>query len=414
MELKTPNYFINREERTRLMLCNENSAHLKLESYTKAKRNLYLYRAAKFPKNPRTRNEIILCNDWTRTLDRKDEFLIANDGNEDKILVKKLLNSYSHKCILFVSCIFFNKNFFLLQIFGTESNLRILCSAEFVVSDGTFSIHPDIFTQFYVFHATYLGKVLPLLFCLLPDKTFNTYIRLLGLIIDAANKIGCRFDPKKFHIDYELAMINAISEMFSSDRVQGCLFHFSQCIWRRVQEFGLSVSYKKHKHIRDWIRRLTAIPFLPLTDIDDGFIEIVENSPDPQNEIINQEQIDKMHGYMLRTWVMDNNAKFHRRIWNQYTNDGPRTTNNAEGWNNKLNQEAKSRLSFFQFIHFLQKLQVDIDASKFDLVSESPLSRRNKYTVVNESIHTAKLNYASGTVPLLTYLDSVSIAIKLG
>lgn len=116
------------------------------------------------------------------------------------------------------------------QIFGTESNLRILCSSEFAISDGTFSIHPVLFSQFYVFHGLYLGKVLPLLFCLLPDKTYNTYVRLLELIKTIAKNIGCIFKPKKFHIDFELAMINAITSVFSDNCIQGCLFHFSQCI----------------------------------------------------------------------------------------------------------------------------------------------------------------------------------------
>lgn len=155
---------------------------------------------------------------------------------------------------------------------------------------------------------------------------------------------------------------------------------------------GIASSYIKHKRVREWIRRLSALPFLPLIDIDDGFIEIQESSPDPQNEIISQDQIDKMHDYMLNTWVMDCNAKFDRRLWNQFENNGPRTTNNAEGWHNKLNQLAKCRLSFYQFVHFLQKLQVDLDSTKFDLISESPSRRRNKYIAVNENIEIAKKN----------------------
>lgn len=47
---------------------------------------------------------------------------------------------------------------------------------------------------------------------------------------------------------------------------------------------------------------------------------------------------------MLLTWVQENNAKFDRRIWNQYKNEVRRTTNNAEVWNNKLNQLTQARL----------------------------------------------------------------------
>lgn len=254
---------------------------------------------------------------------------------------------------------------------------------------------------------------MPLLFCLLPDKTYNTYCRLLAIIKNLAHSIGSQFNPKSIHIDFELAMIKAVRETFSSDCVRGCLFHYCQCIWRKVQELGLASSYKKFKNIRRWVRRFSALPFLPVHDIDDGWIAITETAPEPQSEVINKEQIDKFHEYMLGTWINDSDATFDRNIWNQFQNAGPRTTNNAEGWHHKLNQDAKSRLSFFQFVSFLQKLQLDLDATKFNLISESPSRQNNKYRMINESLGTAKLNYASGNVPILSYLDSVSSALKL-
>lgn len=75
--------------------------------------------------------------------------------------------------------------------------------------------------------------------------------------------------------------------------------------------------------------------------------------------------------------------------------------------------QAQSRLSFFQFIHFLQKIQVDLDAQKFDLISASPSRRQNKYKVIIESIALAKANYLSGRVPVLSFLDSISCVLKV-
>ncbi len=291
--------------------------------------------------------------------------------------------------------------------------MRILCNADYIISDGTFTVHPDIFAQLYVFHAPYLNKVLPLLFCLLPDKTDNTYCRLLVLIRRLSSSIGSTFKPKNIHVDFEAAMIKAVCEIITPDCIRGCLFHFSQCIWRKVQELGLASSYKKFRHIRQLIRRFSALPFLPVEQIDDGWISITENCPDTEIEVISAEQIEKFHSYMLSTWVDDMEAIYDRNIWNQYRNDGPRTTNNAEGWNHKLNQDAKSRLSFFQFVSFLQNMQADLDATKFNLISESPSRQRNEYKLINKSIAIAKSNYATGNVAILSYLDSVSIALKL-
>lgn len=71
-------------------------------------------------------------------------------------------------------------------------------------------------------------------------------------------------------------MINAISQVFSRDTGQGCLFHYSQCLWRKVQELGIASLYKNHKQVKQWVRRFSAIPFLPVNDIDSAWIEITE------------------------------------------------------------------------------------------------------------------------------------------
>ena len=99
--------------------------------------------------------------------------------------------------------------------------------------------------------------------------------------------------------------------------------------------------------------------------------------------------------------------------WNQFNNDGPRTTNNAEGFHNRLNRDAQTRLTLFKFVHFLKELQLDLDVTKIDLISESPSRQTNKYQKINETIEIAKQNYKTGNVPILRYLDSVSIVIKL-
>ena len=47
-------------------------------------------------------------------------------------------------------------------------------------------------------------------------------------------------------------------------------------------------------------------------------------------------------------------------------------------------------VSIFQFIHFLQRMQVDLEAAKFKLISESPSNRQTKYVVADEELEIAK------------------------
>lgn len=266
-----------------------------------------------------------------------------------------------------------------------------MCDAQYVVADGTFKIHPVMFAQLYILHAPYFGQVFPMLFCLLPNKSFKTYFRLLNLIISVASKNGFRFCPPKIHIDYEKAMIKAISNIFSSDIIQGCFFHFSQSVWRKAQELGMASAYIKHDEVRLWINRMRALAFLPLDEnFDEGYLTIQETAPSPILDDLTEDQITKFHNYMVNTWVDDIDALFDRKLWNQYSNIGPRTTNNAEGFNSKLNKKAGKRHAFFPFIDLLHEIQEEMEFDKIDILTNGPKPRKPKYVKIDKAVALAK------------------------
>ncbi len=67
-------------------------------------------------------------------------------------------------------------------------------------------------------------------------------------------------------IDFEDAAYNAFNDVFGPDGVvvDGCLFHFDQCIYRRVYSLKLRDVYRdEHGPCRRWIRRLMALPMVP-------------------------------------------------------------------------------------------------------------------------------------------------------
>ena len=69
-------------------------------------------------------------------------------------------------------------------------------------------------------------------------------------------------------------MIKPLKLVFPLAEIKGCLFHYSQCIWRKVQNCGLVNAYKNNKDVRDTIKRISALPFLPIDDITDAWIFI--------------------------------------------------------------------------------------------------------------------------------------------
>lgn len=106
--------------------------------------------------------------------------------------------------------------------------------AEVVFMDGTFKSCPKPFTQIYTIHCYILGKMFPVIFGLLPDKSAATYVRFLDLVKTVAANHQQNFQPGTFQIDFETGMLAAIRELFPTSRIRGCYFHYTQCIWRKV------------------------------------------------------------------------------------------------------------------------------------------------------------------------------------
>lgn len=93
-----------------------------------------------------------------------------------------------------------------------------------------------------------MGKVFPFIFALLPNKLEDTYKRLLLNLKNKAATYKLEFNPNFIIIDFEIASINALPEMFPEATIKGCFFHFTQCIWRKVGIF-YNISFLKNYYL---------------------------------------------------------------------------------------------------------------------------------------------------------------------
>lgn len=77
---------------------------------------------------------------------------------------------------------------------------------------------------------------------------------------------------EKLRMDFELAIHLAYQDLF---KIRGCYFHFSQAIWRRVQACpGLTSTYVSNMSFQIFVRQLVALPFLPMTELEDALEEL--------------------------------------------------------------------------------------------------------------------------------------------
>jgi len=192
---------------------NEDQISDALFTYENIHSFAYRERRSQIPNLPNTRSDIQLSGERCKSL-KNEDFLLVNDGMENKILV-----------------------------FGTKNFLKFLCNSKCVFMDGTFFSAPKLFFQLYTLHGIYKVRVgenenevmVPFIYALLPSKSKETYIRLFLLIKNAAISQHLVFNPPNFQIDFEMSAIQAIKTSFPNSDIHGCLFHFSQSLWRKTR-----------------------------------------------------------------------------------------------------------------------------------------------------------------------------------
>ena len=108
--------------------------------------------------------------------------------------------------------------------------------------DGTFKSCPVIFAQIYTIHNKLNEQYFAVAMASLPDKSEQTYRRLIREIDLAAAMRGLRVHPQEMHIDFEIAVMQAVRHELGINPT-GCLFHFCKSIYRLGAGFG----------IRQWI-----------------------------------------------------------------------------------------------------------------------------------------------------------------
>ena len=85
-----------------------------------------------------------------------------------------------------------------------------LCGTNTLWMDGTFKCCPTIFKQIYTMHIKLFNQFFPVLMAFLPDKREVTYCRMFQLIKTAAVNANLVFAPQTVHIDFEMAVVNAV------------------------------------------------------------------------------------------------------------------------------------------------------------------------------------------------------------
>jgi hypothetical protein len=249
-------------------------------------------------------------------------------------------------------------------------------------ADGTFKVSPEIFYQLYTIHAQIGNTYIACIYFLLPNKTSETYKRMIDILKSLVP--SCK--PKMVLLDFEMGPINIFQDAFKDISIYGCYFHLSQAVIRKLQEIGLKKKYETDSDFKILVKCLLSLSFVPINDVPALFDLITENFPDDDicNSLLEYFQSTYVRGTVIVRRQQE--PRYPIKLWNHYENtiqSVPKTTNCCEGFHNALRSIFLcSHPTIWTLFSGLQK-DVGINklkASNYELNQEKP--SKKKYCIL--------------------------------
>ncbi|KHJ48013.1 FLYWCH zinc finger domain protein [Trichuris suis] len=225
-------------------------------------------------------------------------------------------------------------------IFGTDENLRYLSSSTTLVCDSMLATTSRQFAELFILFGVVFGCPVPLVYALTKTKREDAYKHIYERVVEFAREKNLKIRPSLCMMDFQLANVNAIREVFPNARIRGCLFSFAQLLWQRMSFLRLTSRYKwLDSNTRKCGSMLFALPFVPLEDVSETFEYIAEIAEEALDDLINCFERLFVHGRRGRGERQPEPPKFPPETWNVYTSvlsDEHGTDIGLEGWHEKF------------------------------------------------------------------------------
>ncbi|KAI6169993.1 hypothetical protein M3Y97_01165800 [Aphelenchoides bicaudatus] len=276
-----------------------------------------------------------------------------------------------------------------IVIFGKQSYQDWSQQVGRLFIDGTFSVCPPLFYQLVEILAERGGRVFPIFFALLPNKSRRTYDRLFGYI----KEIRPNLMPMSIATDYEIALYSAAQNAWPDVEIRGCFFHLHQAIKRKICSKGLKRRYDNDPDFNLWSKCIASLAYVPTEKITESFEKLVQEMPD---EI--RGDLEPILDYFEDTYIgrpIGNNKRrkprFCPSIWSVYSrviNDQDRTNNYSEAAHKRLHKQfAMDHPTIWKFIDALKFVQEIQDKVYEEFVrGDQPAQKRKKYRSADDKI----------------------------
>uniref|UniRef100_A0AAV2J7G9 MULE transposase domain-containing protein n=1 Tax=Knipowitschia caucasica TaxID=637954 RepID=A0AAV2J7G9_KNICA len=327
----------------------------RIDAFSSFRTILNRARSKRMPEIPRGVEEVEIQGPWAETW-QQEEYLLHKDNDWE------------------------------IAIFATKENLRALSQCRKIYMDGTFKSCPGPYSQIFTILGQYRGWVIPLVTCMMGHRQVGHYRAVLKAIALHVRQISHRrWRPQKVVCDFEIALITALQSELPQVSIQGCYFHFTQSLWRRVQELGLVRAYRENLSLRKCIRKLMALGYLPRPLVRLNFNSLRRSQRTIRLIDRNPSLLD-FFGYVQNTYI---GGFFPVPLWNVFDREmDTRTNNHVESYHKTLNDTIGVRHpSLWTFIRCLKDRQTVVEQT-IDGAERGELApaRRRKWRVLEERL----------------------------
>uniref|UniRef100_A0A914UZN6 MULE transposase domain-containing protein n=1 Tax=Plectus sambesii TaxID=2011161 RepID=A0A914UZN6_9BILA len=204
--------------------------------------------------------------------------------------------------------------------------------------------------------------------------TREMYERLFGVVRaqlqERFGNVERMVEGGRAHFDFEPAALGAFEAVFGPDLTNMCLFHYANCVNKKLHDLGLSTVYQECRLVNRFVRKMVALCMLSTDHILKAF-ELVCVVPSDLDGSENCECRDTPHPHSSSAQKESRKAcvpiskstnwlhnRYGLNFWNYHQAGGPRTTNHAEAWHSSLKSKFDGMsidlgvwLTNFQAIH---------------------------------------------------------------
>ena len=102
------------------------------------------------------------------------------------------------------------------------------------------------------------------------EKVLNDVLTILN-----ENNIELKNIPKKFMLDFETGLQNAVKKIFEGVQINGCYFHYTKNLWDHAKKYSLCTK-DELKNVKVLIFILKLFPYIDIDEKEQLFKKVEE------------------------------------------------------------------------------------------------------------------------------------------